>query len=288
MSFPLPVLLWCWNSPGYGSITHTLTGQQYHFPAGARSATLTAYIQPSESREIRAGPLRASSACLQHCSPLSALPPKTLTTWPFPTLLCSLNKVLLHLTCLPASGFPFRPWRNTQSLGAALCECLPACHDLIGCDTTSSLYRIGKTTAFTRLKTHLTDLKKMAKFLPSGSLKDALPVARKYALLLYGQKKKENGHPCTNLDELRHTLAFTTDSSAANPSPTEDAFQQLVLRALCQPAVWHHSHLAKPHLWNPDGRGWRLRQDGSIEPIMFQKAQAPKEARDITHLYSKD
>ena len=43
----------------------------------------------------------------------------------------------------------------------------------------------------------------MDKFGLSKSLEEALPVARKYALLLYGKKKKEGGHPCTNLDELR-------------------------------------------------------------------------------------
>ncbi len=175
-----------------------------------------------------------------------------------------------------------------QKLGAVLCECLPACHALTGCDTTSSLYRIGKATALTRLKTHLCELQEMTKFGLSGSLEEALPVARRYALLLYGQKKKVDGHPCTNLDELRYTLASTTDLSAANLPRTEDAFQQHVLRALYQTAVWRHSHLAKPLLWNPVGRGWRLREDGCIEPVMFQKAPAPKEVRDITHLYCKD
>ena len=53
-------------------------------------------------------------------------------------------------------------------------------------------------------------------------------MARKYALLLYGRKKREDGRPCATLDELRYTLASTTDSSAAN-LPTEDAFQQHVV-----------------------------------------------------------
>ncbi|KAL7385157.1 hypothetical protein ABVT39_016598 [Epinephelus coioides] len=87
----------------------------------------------------------------------------------------------------------------------------------------------------------------MVKFGLSESLEEALPVARKYALLLFGQKKNENGHPCTTLDEL--------------------------------------SHLARPHLWDPDGRGWKLKEDRSIEPVMFLKAPAPKEVRDIIHLY---
>ncbi|ROK35793.1 hypothetical protein DPX16_17536 [Anabarilius grahami] len=153
---------------------------------------------------------------------------------------------------------------------------------------TTHAMAIGKATALTRLKTHLCELQEMTKFGLSGSLEEALPVARRYALLLYGQKKKVDGHPCTNLDELRYTLASTTDLSAANLPPTEDAFQQHVLRALYQTAVWRHSQLAKPLLWTPVGRGWRLREDGCIEPVMFQMAPAPKEVRDITHLYCKD
>ena len=126
----------------------------------------------------------------------------------------------------------------------------------------------------------------MDKFGLSESLEEAIPMARKYALLLYGRKKKEDGRPCTTLDELRYTLASTTDSSAANLPPTEDAFQQHVSRALYQTAVWRHSHVPKPHLWNPVGKGFR--EDGVIEPVMSVKAPTPKEVRDITHLYCKD
>ena len=124
----------------------------------------------------------------------------------------------------------------------------------------------------------------MANFGLSGCLEEAIPVARKYALLLYGQKKRVDGQPCTTLDELRYTLASTTDSSAANLPPTEDAFQQHVSRAMYQTAVWCNCHVAKPHLWDPVGGGWRIREDGSIEPVMFVKPPAPKEVRDITHL----
>ena len=38
----------------------------------------------------------------------------------------------------------------SDKLGVALCGSLPACHALTGCDTTSSLLRIGKTTAFNK------------------------------------------------------------------------------------------------------------------------------------------
>ena len=87
-----------------------------------------------------------------------------------------------------------------EKIGKDMSNCLPACHALTGCGTTSSLYRIGKTTAFTKLKTHLSELKDLAHFGLSASLEESLPVAREFALLLYGKKKKEIGLMCTNLD----------------------------------------------------------------------------------------
>ena len=56
------------------------------------------------------------------------------------------------------------------------------------------------------LQTHMSDLKEMDKFGLSESLGEAIPVARKYALLLYGRKKREDGRPCTTLDELRYVM----------------------------------------------------------------------------------
>ena len=114
-----------------------------------------------------------------------------------------------------------------------------------------------------------------------------MPVAREYALLLYGKKKNENGRMCTNLDELRFIIASTTDAASANLPPTEDAFEQHVQRAMYQTAIWCHSHIPKPTLWSPIENGWIVR-DGAIEAVLFKKPSAPKEVRDITHLYCKD
>ena len=94
-----------------------------------------------------------------------------------------------------------RPWNEREicphqhvticeKIGKDMSNCLPACRALTGCGTTSSLYRIGKTTAFTKLKTHLSELKDLAHFGLSASLEESLPVSREFALLLYG--KKEN------------------------------------------------------------------------------------------------
>ena len=175
----------------------------------------------------------------------------------------------------------------SEKIGKDLSSCLPACHALTGCNTTSSLYRIGKSTAFNKLKSHLSELKDLAHVGVSASLEKSLPVAREYALRLYGKKKKENGRMCTNLDELRFIIASTTDAASANLPPTEDAFEQHVRRAMYQTAIWCHSHVPKPTLWSPIDNGWIVR-DGAIEAVLFKKPPTPTEVRDITHMYCKD
>lgn len=86
----------------------------------------------------------------------------------------------------------------------------------------------------------------------------------------------------------RYVLASTTDIPASRLPPTEDAFKQHVMRAMYQTAVWCHSHQPKPVLWNPVGKGWKLTEQGGLEPVKFEKAAAPQEVRDLTHLYCKD
>ena len=69
--------------------------------------------------------------------------------------------------------------------------------------------------------------------------------------MMYGNKPNEHGNLCATLDELHYIFASTTDKSCATFQTTEDAFMQHVLHALLQVAIWHHSHEAKPVLWEP-------------------------------------
>ncbi|KAF3841434.1 hypothetical protein F7725_007296, partial [Dissostichus mawsoni] len=65
-----------------------------------------------------------------------------------------------------------------EKLGKALCQCLPACHALTGCDTTSSFFKIGKSTAFTKMQKHVDELNGLSHFGLTGNLADSLPMAR--------------------------------------------------------------------------------------------------------------
>jgi hypothetical protein len=105
-------------------------------------------------------------------------------------------------------------------------------------------------------------------------------------LLLYGYVRKSGS--CATLDELKFHYASTTDKPAALFPPTEDAFKQHVMRVNYQTAVWYHSHLAKPLLWNPVGNVWKHGEDGAIEQVMYENDAAPIEVRDLIDLYCKD
>ena len=64
-------------------------------------------------------------------------------------------------------------------------------------------------------------------------------------------------------------------SRCTNLPPTEDAFEQHVLRAMYQTGIWCRSQIPKPILWNPVGKGWTLKDGTSLKPVMFRKEPAP-------------
>ena len=75
--------------------------------------------------------------------------------------------------------------------------------------------------------------------------------------------------------------ACKSDKSASIFQPTDDTFEQHIIRVNYQVAIWIHSHEENPDLWNPDGNGWRERNN-RLEPVMFERDAAPKEVRDLT------
>ena len=171
----------------------------------------------------------------------------------------------------------------TSKIGHDVSICLPASHAISGCDTTASLFKIGKRTAYNTLVVDIADMLYLAELIQSSDVTNGLPTATKYALLLYGVK----GRSCQSLNRLRYNYACKSDTSASLFRPTDDAFEQHTRRVNYQVAIWIHSHEAKPDLWNPDGNGWQLRNN-RLEPVMFERDAAPKEFRDLTHLYCID
>lgn len=168
-----------------------------------------------------------------------------------------------------------------SEIGQDMSRCLPASHAISGCDTTSSLFKVGKRTAYSKLKQNIGHLAPLSTLGQTKDIANVISTATQYAILLYGSKS------CRTLDQLRYVYACTSDKPASLFPPTDDAFKQHLKRANYQVAIWIHSHIAKPVLWSPDGNGWQLR-DNELEPVMFQKDAAPREVRDLTHLYCTD
>ena len=95
-----------------------------------------------------------------------------------------------------------------NSIDPVICKILPAVHAVTGCDTTSSIFGIGKRTVFKVLKDRPRD------FIDLSSLADcdidqSVYVARKLVARLYDQKEKlKAGH--VDLNKLRVRLEFGT------------------------------------------------------------------------------
>ena len=165
-----------------------------------------------------------------------------------------------------------------NNVGIDICLSLPSMHALTGCDTTSALYGIGKKTAYTVLKQNKSTLE-LDKF-GTASIDDAVKIARRYVLLLYKSKS------CKDLDDLRYNLLQNSNKAISNFPPTEDSFIHHVKRSLLQVKIWCNSH-DPSYSANPVGMGWSL--DGNyILPVMSVLETAPKEVRELTHLYCKD
>ena len=72
-----------------------------------------------------------------------------------------------------------------DKVGKDLCQNLPAAHALTGCDT-SSLFKIGKHTAYTKLVEHVKSTPNALKMLVlSGCIPNDVTAARAYILAVY-------------------------------------------------------------------------------------------------------
>ena len=152
-------------------------------------------------------------------------------------------------------------------IGKTVCRCLPAFHAFTGCDTTSSLFRIGKKSAFKILECNIEDLRELSIFAVEES-------AYKLAMYLYGNNKlvKE----CKTLDEIRYLIATTSDKSASLLPPTDDAFYQHALRGFYQAYIYSVIDLPDPRL-----NGWTQTENGTYRPVYFEKDPAPKEVKRL-------
>ena len=152
-----------------------------------------------------------------------------------------------------------------SELGKDTCLSLPSGHALTECDSTNSIFGIGKRTACAIL---LKMPKSVCSNLYSSPAESWLATATELVLRMYSKMAAK----CKSFNELRYKLATTTDKPATQLPPTDDAFKQHASRARYQSLIWCSSHLPKPQLDEPEDCGW-YRDLSGLHPIMF------------THLY---
>ena len=109
----------------------------------------------------------------------------------------------------------FIPVNNiTSTIGQDVSICLPASNAISDCDTTSSLFKIGKRTAYNTLVVNIADMLSLAELIQSSDVTNGLPTATSYTLLLYGVK----GRSCQSLNATTIRARY-----ASLFPPTDDA-----------------------------------------------------------------
>ena len=138
--------------------------------------------------------------------------------------------------------------------GSVLCRVLPAAHALTGCDTTSSIFDVGKKTMYKVLKDsqkEFVDLSQTA----CDDIETYVAVDRKFVARLYDPKARfacDHG----DLNKLRSRIAQQKDASLVKLPPCEATFRQHVLRVSLQVYIWTSSSIAQPPVRSPLQFGW--------------------------------
>jgi hypothetical protein len=220
-----------------------------------------------------------------------------------PTVLIGEDTDLLVLLCYHASSegfdifFKCEPKQNAKKtprvwnikmtkaiLGLAVCKQILFVHAILGCDTTSRLYGIGKGVALKKLFVNNHFLKQSEVFSNVGSTKQEIATAGEEALLcLY------NAKPGEKLDFLRYkcfcekVAASTKYVEPKSLPPTSAAAQQHSYRVYSQVQEWKGTDT---HL-NPENWGWKV-NGGTMIPIMTDLEPAPKAILEIIRCNCKE
>lgn len=157
-------------------------------------------------------------------------------------------------------------------LGLQLCLDMLFVHAILGCDSTSRLYGIGKAAGLTKVKSNV-EFQSVAKvFLQDNGIQDNVVKSGEKALVvLYG------GDPKKGLDSLRHTrfqekvIRSSKFVEARSLPPTSASARFHSLRVYYQVQEWRGKieHL-KPEEW-----GWELLKE-RLMPTKTDKPPAPE------------
>ena len=165
-----------------------------------------------------------------------------------------------------------RCWNIEQvqtTLGRHVCDKLLVAHGLLGCDTKSKLYSIGKSAALKKLNSSAYFSKLLAMFNTPGASKEDVMTAGENALVcLY------NGQAGETLDILRlqrFCQKVSTSTVRVEPRtlpPTSASAKQCCLRVYVQVQQWQGFDM------DANGWGWAIR-DKRMVPVMTKMKPAP-------------
>ncbi|KAK2711277.1 hypothetical protein QYM36_012458 [Artemia franciscana] len=140
-----------------------------------------------------------------------------------------------------------------QKLGTDVSNLIPFCHAVLGCDTTSHLYGIGKGKAVQLLLSNKSFRNSAAIFGDKlASLDDIVAAGERALLILYGCPDVSNLDTARKLIFHRKVSTATTFVHPQELPPTQAAAKYHSLRVYCQVQIW----LGNPV--DPLRLGWKL------------------------------
>ncbi|MES9882763.1 MAG: hypothetical protein ABW185_17995 [Sedimenticola sp.] len=192
--------------------------------------------------------------------------------------------LLLNQACQPKCDIFFRPEPKLNSkktprcwnikpvqgtLGKKVCDNLPFAHAILGCDTTSRVFGIGKPVALKKLVSSEYFRQQAAVYCNTGSTKNDVEVAGENALVcLY------NGKPGERLDVQRHQRfcqKVSSSTSSIHPRglpPTSSAAKYHSHRVYHQVQQWNGTDM------NAEEWGWKINNDRMC-PVHTDMKPAP-------------
>lgn len=167
--------------------------------------------------------------------------------------------------------------QSRQLLGPKICDNLLFIHAILGCDTTSRLFGLGKGLAVKKVKTDAM-FYKQAQVFNQGQVasKDTIVAGEKALVSLYCGAKEEG------LDSLRHRRFCDKISKSTSPvepqtlPPTSAAAKYHSLRVYYQVMEWEGAS----RNMNPTDWGWRI-VEGRCMPKQTDQPAAPSEVLDV-------
>lgn len=147
---------------------------------------------------------------------------------------------------------------------------------LSGCDTTSCFHGHAKITAYNILKNHSSELQELA---PLGKevppTRSQLVAGMKFVCMMYGKRA------CSSLNQLRCERASKAGKQLKKLPPTENSFEQHLLRCCLQMMVWVNAGIGMHEEADYSKYGWYSTEYG-LKPIMMtQPCAAPELLKDV-------